>query len=213
MTKQDATVDEEIAAISSVYAALKELEPEAQARVLKYVAEKLKIRDLMQDDDAASRQEISEATYEDRKYEGPAERREDASEELEGISPIAKKWMARNGLEAKKLSAIFSLGVDEIDLIAKTVPGTNKHDRMRNVFLLKGVAAYIGSGAARFTHEQVKETCLHYDAWDAANFARSFKSLTSEVSGNKDTGYALTPRGLTSATELVKSMNQTGTVD
>jgi hypothetical protein len=213
MTKQDTTVDEEIAAISNVYAALKELEPEAQARVLKYVAEKLKIRDSMLGDDAASRQERSEDTSKDRKDEGATERREDASEELEGISPIAKKWMARNGLEPKKLSTIFSLGVDEIDLIAKTVPGKNKKDKMHNVFLLKGVAAYVGTGVARFTHEQVKETCLHYNAFDANNFIYNFKSLAGELSGSKDTGYTLTARGLTSATELVKSMSQTDTGD
>jgi len=34
--------------------------------------------------------------------------------------------MTRNGLEAEKLSAIFSLGIDEIDLVAKSVPGKGK---------------------------------------------------------------------------------------
>ena len=29
---------------------------------------------------------------------------------------------------------------------------------MRDVILLKGVASYLGSGAARVTHQQIKET-------------------------------------------------------
>jgi hypothetical protein len=118
--------------------------------------------------------------------------------------------MTRNGLQAKQLSAIFSLGVDEIDLAAKTVPGTNKKEKMHSVFLLKGVAAYLGTGAARFTHEHMKEACLHYDAFDAGNFAANFKNLSSEVSGGKDTGYTLTARGLANATEMVKTLTQSG---
>ena len=79
---------------------------------------------------------------------------------------------------------------------------------MHSVFLLKGVAAYLGTGAARFTHEQIKETCLHYDAFDSSNFAVYFKSLSAEVSGNKETGYTLTPRGLAAGTEMVRVLSQ-----
>jgi hypothetical protein len=96
--------------------------------------------------------------------------------------------------------------VDEIDLIAKTVPGKGKRDKMRSVFLLKGAAAYLGTGAARVTHEQIKEACLHYDAFDVANFAVNLRSLSGEVSGTKEAGYTLTPRGLASATEMVKAL-------
>jgi hypothetical protein len=95
-------------------------------------------------------------------------------------------------------------------LIAETVSGKSKKDKMHNVFLLKGVAAYLGSGAARFTHEQIKEACLHYDAFDAANFATHLKSISADVSGSKAVGYTLTARGIASATELVKTMAQSG---
>ena len=62
------------------------------------------------------------------------------------------------------LSHVFSLGGDEVDLIAKKVPGKSAGARMRSVFLLQGVAAYLASGAPRFTQERVKEACLHYNA-------------------------------------------------
>ena len=77
---------------------------------------------------------------------------------------------------------------------------------MHSVLLLKGIASYLGSGATRFTYEQLKEACLHYKAFDAANFAASLKSFSAEVSGEKSTAYVLTPRGLSSATEIVKKM-------
>ena len=112
--------------------------------------------------------------------------------------------MKRNGLKADQLSSMFSLGVDEIDLVAKKVPGATKKDRMRSVFLLKGVAAYLGSGTARVSHDQIKEACLHYDAFDNTNFSKYLKTMSSEVSGGKEAGYTLTARGLTEATELIR---------
>lgn len=210
--KQTTKVDPEIVAISEVYAALKDLEPDAQSRVLIYVAGKLKIAapTLETQQDLVEKQR--EVGLDARTNEIAAGGREHEDEGLEGISPVAKKWMARNGLKPKQLSTVFSLGVDEIDLIAKTVPGKNIKERMHSIFLLKGIAAYLGTGVARFTHEQLKEACLHYDAFDAANFAINFKSLSSEISGSKDAGYALTARGVANATEMVKTISQPGKV-
>lgn len=206
MTKRTTPgIDPEIAAISNVYAALKELEPESQARVLAYVAGKLKIASPLEANQEA-RLDMRDTFNETRRDERQAERKERDDGDLQGISPVAQKWIARNGLLPKQLSLIFSLGVDEIDLIAKTVPGKGKREKMRSVFLLKGIAAYLSTGAARFTHEQMKEACLHYDAYDANHFADNLKTLSSEISGSKDTGYVLTARGLANATEMVKDM-------
>lgn len=207
MTKKAALgMDPEIIAINDVYAALKDLDPEAQSRVLGYVAGKLKILAPASETQFESRSRQSDDTGQTNKGVGGSESDSQGNDDLDGVSPVARKWMIRNGLQSKQLSAVFSLGVDEIDLVAKSVPGKNKKEKMRSVFLLKGVAAYLGAGAARFTHEQMKEACLHYEAFDAANFALNFKSLSSEVSGNKDSGYSLTARGLTNATEMVKTI-------
>jgi hypothetical protein len=204
-TEQKAGSDPEIEAISSTCKALEGLDSEARARVLRYVAAKLKV-------DVAAiidvDQGISQSSSENPVTQRTNDRAEDnvIDDELEGISPIAKKWMIRNGLTAQGLSAIFSLGVDEIDLVANKVPGHGKRSRMHSVLLLKGLAAYIGTGVARFTHEQFKEACLHYEAYDADNFASYMKAFSGEVSGDKRSGYSLSARGLNNATVLVKSL-------
>ena len=77
---------------------------------------------------------------------------------------------------------------------------------MQSVFLLKGVAAYLSSGVARFTHEQISRLAFTKTPFDSANFAKSLKVLSAEVSGTKDTDYTLTARGLTEAKELLKEM-------
>ncbi len=210
--KNNVKIAPEVAAIGAVHAALVHLEPEAQARVLNYVALMLKITPPTQGEGFLEHTEekIRDDAAEPPKSDAPTQEAERADTEIEGISPVAKKWMVRNGLPANQLSAIFSLGVDEIDLIAKTVPGRSQKDKVRSVALLKGIAAYLGTGAARFTHEQLKEACLHYDAYDATNFSKYLKSLASEVAGNKSSSYTLTTRGFASATEVIKGMTQPG---
>lgn len=202
-----ASGDAEIAAISLVYDALQTLDALAQARVLDYVARKLGLtttgvvqlpqesREKSQESGAAS--QLDEHRKSDSESSQP--------DECEGISPPGIKWIKRNGISSKSLSDLYSLGVDEIDLIAQSVPGKNMKERMRSVILMKGIASYLGTGAPRVTHQQGKEACLHYKAFDATNFATHMKALASDISGNKEGGYTLTARGLSSATDLIKS--------
>jgi hypothetical protein len=199
--------DPEISAISTVYKALRELNPDAHARVLHYVAGKLKI-DIRKLREATVSNEEGAETESEATSPQLGKASEVIDDGLEGVSPVAKRWMIRNSLQAKPIATIFSLGVDEIDLVAKTVPGTSKKDRMHNVLLLKGIAAYLGTGIPHFTHEQLKEACMHYQAYDAANFAAYMKSFSGEASGDKRTGYTLTPRGLSSGTELLREILQ-----
>lgn len=207
MTKQAKNqLDPEIVAIGEVYAAMKELDLDAKKRVLEYVSNKFNIElssVINPDTDTSTSGSSSSFTSPQPQAGSDSE----ASDEFEGISPAGKKWITRNGIDISKLMAIFSLGIDEIDLVSKTIPGKGKSQRMRHVFLLKGIASYLGSGYAKFTHEQIKEACLHYGAWDGPNFAQNFKVMAAEVSGTKEIGYTLTAKGLSEATNLVKSMS------
>ena len=207
MSSAEAAIDPEIAAIGIVYAGLKDLDADAQQRVLDFVVGKLKLR--IKEAASAPKPRVAPHYDEDSDHGRVASHDQDELEDLDendGISSTAKKWMKRNGLGSDKLSSVFSLGVDEIDLVAKSVPGKGKKERMHNVFLLKGVASYLGTGSPRFTFDQVKEALLHYDAFDTSNFAAFFKSFASEVSGSKEAGYTLTARGLTNATALLKEI-------
>lgn len=207
-SKASQSDDDEIEAISAVNGALKNLDADAQARVVTYIVRKLGISELGTStqtirtarNEAPSLPEVSEAEL------PPIEEKAGGdNDEFDGINSVALKWIRRSQLTAADLSKIFSIGLDEIDLVAAKVPGANKKERMHSVLLLKSIAAYLASGAARVAHETVKEACLHYDAWDTNNFASYLKSFASEVGGNKESGYTLTPKGLTVATELVRT--------
>jgi len=195
----------EIDAYRTVYLALKSLDPPAQLRVLRYSAEMLGLKSESPGASgrASSDQEENQSSDSTASASTPDAQ---TSDDIEGINAVALKWMRRSNLNPKSLQTLFSLGIDEIDLVAKSVPGTSKRERMRNVLLLKAIAAYLGTGAARVTYEQLKEASLHYNAYDANNFAAHIKSFAPDVGGTKESGFTLTARGLTAATDLIKEM-------
>lgn len=206
--ERPAKFDAEVTAMNAVVTAINELDAPAQQRVISYVVQRFNLQAPTMNTESGS----SPNEYQ-REPDPPIDREEPRGESnpvdedgLEGINPVARKWMSRNGLAVDGLSKLFSLGIDEIDLVAKKVPGNSKKERMRSVILMKGVASYLGGGAPRVSHEQVKETCLHYDAFDTDNFAQYLKKMSAEVGGTKEAGYTLTARGLTAATELVKQI-------
>jgi hypothetical protein len=175
--------------------------------VIEYVADKLGV--LGQLSVSTTDRRLREPESADRAAESAAKsqptEQPSGTTDDDGINSVALKWMKRSGFAVQSLNSLFSFG-DEIDLIANTVPGKSKTQRVHSVLLLKGVAAYLASGVPRVTHEQLKETALHYDAFDAPNFAAHIKSFASEISGTKQSGYTLNPRGLAAATELIKNI-------
>ena len=209
-------IDNEIQAMADIYDSLANLDEAAQLRVLEYVTKRLGIslqgigpdserqerRSPPPPRDQSKTDELADADEgEDEDNDG-----DDDSSALEGISPVAKKWMRRNSLSEQQLSAIFSLGTEEIDLVAESVPGKNKRARSKEVLLLLGIAKYLSGGAARFTHAEAKEACIHYDAYDRANFAAGVKKFSGEITGSASEGYQLNARGITAATKLIKQM-------
>jgi hypothetical protein len=204
--------DSEFLAMRQVYASLVPLSPESRARVVEYVSSRLGFSwsrgtteaDLHRPttrEPAASR----EPQRVERQLEGSTEE-DEASEDVGGVSPPGLKWMRRSNLSLAQLEPIFSVNLDEIDLIASEIPGRGKASRMANVLRLKCLAQYLATGAAKVTHDDFNEACVHYHAQDAGHFAENMRALNAEVTGSKETGYQLTPKGMTVATALVKDM-------
>lgn len=206
MTTETEDRGPEIEALGTVCKALGGLSMAAQTRILKYACEAYGIDAIF---GAVQTSPGPDPVRETMTSEGPPQvttSEDPPSAEFEGVSSVALKWITRSGFDAESLGQIFSLGGDEIDLIAQDVPGDKKRERMKNVLLLLGVASYLSSGAARVSDDKLRETCQHYDALDPTNFAAGLKSFAAEISGTKETGYTLNQRGLTAARDLIKDM-------
>jgi len=211
MKKQKSNgIDPEISAISAVYDALRELDEAAQIRVIEYVRKKLGhkngAREVPAEEEGNDHETAPVGRSSEAADEVPAP--QDENDPWNSVSPVAKKWVQRNDLDKKFLGTIFSIGGEEIDLIAKVLPGKSMRQRVHEVILLKGIAAYLGGGVARLSHDALKEACSHYDAYDSTNLSKTIKSFAPDVSGTKENGYSLTPRGLASGAELLKQMNK-----
>lgn len=197
--------DPEFIALAAVYTALKDLNAESQTRVIEYVCHKLGVASPTNREVRSSGSDTShDSGFSPVNSNSPHTAEHD--NDTDGISPIAIKWMRRSSLTANELSQFFSLGTEEIDLVAKKIPGKSKNARTKSVVLLKGIAAYLSTGAARMTDEQIKEACIHYDAFDSPNHAKYLKRMAAEVSGSKANGFVLTARGITSATEILNEL-------
>lgn len=204
MANKKAETTPEIDAYRTVYLALKSLDAAAQLRVLRYSAEMLGLKFEIPNLDGRIHVDRPEQSN-DYTTNSPILEAQ-SSDDTDGLNSIALRWIRRSDLDPKDLRTLFSLGVDEIDLIAKSVPGKSKRERMRNVLLLKAIAAYLGTGAARVAYEQLKEAAIHYKAYDATNFAAHIKSFAADIGGTKESGYTLNARGLAAATDLIKQM-------
>jgi len=200
----------ELQAVAVIYDALKALDPPVQLRALRYAAEMLGIS--LNNTDGRHDRRNKDTNLPDQDSGGPQIElppntlQTPDDDHAEGINAVALKWIRRSDIDVKELQQLFSLGIDEIDLVAKKIPGKSKRERLRNVILLKGVAAYLSSGTPRISNDQLKEASLHYNAYDVANHAKYLKDFSGDVSGTKESGYTLSARGLTAATELVKEM-------
>jgi hypothetical protein len=211
--------DAELAAMAAVFNALRSLDIEAQNRVLEYVERRLGVqrtvaplkKNVQVHDvtpEQTRREPVTAASSERPLTSDQHEQEESEGGGLEGVSAIARKWLVRSGLTTDQVSRLFSLGVDEIDLVAANVPGKSTRERLHNVILLQGVAAYLNSGAPRVENEKLKEAIRHYDADVGGNFATYMKDWASEFAGSRAAGFTLTTRGLNSAKELIKQMTR-----
>ncbi len=202
--------DAELAAMAKVLAALKHLEPPVQQSVIEWAVRRFNLKspfaNTVQPPPPEDFPDLSEASKRHRIVTQPEPEHTQKGGEIEGVNIVAQKWIKRSGLSEDQISKLFSLGVDDIDVVAKSVPGKKKIERLKNVLLLQGVAAYLSSGVARVDWSKLKESASHYDADAGGNFPAYLKSFGAEASGSVATGFTLTSRGLNEAKELIAQM-------
>jgi hypothetical protein len=205
--------DAELTAMGKVLAALKDLEPSIQQSVIEWAVRRFKLKSPFANSvqappppAPAAMPDLSEPGKRHKIVEEPEPEHKEGQGEIEGVNVVAQKWVRRSGLSEDQISKLFSLGVDDIDVVAKSVPGKKKIERLKNVLLLQGVAAYLGSGVARVEWTKLKESASHYDADAGGNFPTYLRGFSAEATGSVATGFTLTSRGLNEAKELIKQM-------
>lgn len=137
----------------------------------------------------------------------PKEEKKREESPLGGDFPSsAKAWIKRNKLESTAIAEMFSLENGEFRLNLDTAIGNSKREQTLNTYLLTGVAAFLGTGAATFTDTSARENCDHLGCYDPANHAVYVKKeFGNKVKGSKSAGWKLTAPGLSAAAKLIQS--------
>lgn len=205
-------IEKELEALRTVYRALHPLNTQARSRVMTHVGNTLEFSNAGTVVES-SRDNTAMATSSGVVIAGQDQLPlttldiQDRDFEYRGLSAVAKSWVLRHELSLRAMSTIFSFGADHIRVVVKSLPGERAKDKARSIFLLQGFAVYLSSGKVQFGHDLMKETCTHYGIYDPKHTSEHLRAIASEISGNSKSGYALTNRGLLSATSLVRSLS------
>jgi hypothetical protein len=127
-----------------------------------------------------------------------------------GISTRAYSWMRQNDLSLERLSHVFHIGAEGVEIIAPEIPGNSNRDKVRNAYVLLGVARFLDSGEARFDDKAARALCARYGFYDQTNHTKYMKG-GNEFTGSKSAGWTVTTPGLKHGAVLIKLL--TGSPD
>lgn len=120
--------------------------------------------------------------------------------------PRARTWMQQNSLSLDQLEQVFHFEEGTAQVIASEIPGGNNRERVRNAYLLTGVAQLLVSGEAKFDDRSGRELCEASGFYDPTNHAKFFKS-GNELTGSRDKGWVLTSPGLKAAAKVIAEIS------
>jgi len=125
------------------------------------------------------------------------------------LPPRARMWMQQNDLSLDQLEQVFHLDEGAAQVIASEIPGENNRERVRNAYLLTGVAQLLLTGEARFDDRSGRELCEASGFYDPTNHAKFFKS-GNELTGSRDKGWVVTSPGLKAAAKAIAEISSKG---
>jgi hypothetical protein len=119
----------------------------------------------------------------------------------------AQSWMKQNNLSFDQIYQIFHLADDGVEVIAASLPGKNNRERVRNAYVLCGIANLLSTGVANFDDKTARGVCEKLGIYDHTNHMKYMKG-GNEFTGSKDKGWTLTAPGLKHGAGMIASMAQ-----
>lgn len=124
--------------------------------------------------------------------------------EVSGFPPRVGTWMRQNQILPEQLENVFHKSEDGFDLIASEIPGKTNREKVRNAYVLLGLARFLYSGEGKFDDKPARALCERYGFFDSTNHMKYMKG--SEFAGTKDKGWTLTAPGLKRGAALIKEI-------
>jgi hypothetical protein len=137
---------------------------------------------------------------------GQREQQQD-SEGISDLPPRARTWMRQNGLSIDQVFQVYHLDSNGVEIIASEIPGRNNREKVRNAYILQGIASLLQSGDARFDDVSARSLCESHGFFDGTNHMKYMKG-GNEFTGSKDRGWTLTAPGLKLGASLVAQLSK-----
>jgi hypothetical protein len=190
------SAEPELEAMGQVLAALQPLDPHAQTRVIRWVAEKLQLGASFE---AAVAQQISGTFLEKSK---PPQFEPGAHQ----LSSAASTWIQQNGVTFPALESVFHLEGTEVTVIAAHIPGNSNREKVLNCYILAGVGEFLRTGNPVFTDKYARSLCHGFGCLDTTNHTKFLSEKGNEFTGSKDQGWTLTAPGKKRGAVLIKEI-------
>lgn len=123
--------------------------------------------------------------------------------------PRARMWMQQSSLSVDQLEQVFHFEEGAVQIIASDIPGSSNRERVRNAYLLTGIAQLLVTGETRFDDRSGRELCEASGFYDPTNHAKFFKS-GNELTGSREKGWVLTSPGLKAAAKVIAEISARG---
>lgn len=140
-------------------------------------------------------------------HEAPASSGAAASAAPGGVPESVKPFLTANAITTDVLARVFHPIGAGAQLLAASIPGSGKANRLVSLSLLLSVKQALESGNFTCTLKELRELAVHYDCYDSANFAATLKNNKGYYKPrDKGADLELSGPGLKKAGELIKNI-------
>ena len=124
-----------------------------------------------------------------------------------GVPDAIKPFLTANAITTEILEKVFHPTGPGAQLLASSIPGNSKANKLVNLSLLLCVKQALESGGFTCTLKELRELAVHYDCYDSPNFSSTMKSNKSYYKMRvKGADLELSGPGLKKAGEIIKSI-------
>jgi hypothetical protein len=130
---------------------------------------------------------------------------DDELDKVEGAQSLAARsvaWMRQNEISMEQLQHTFLIENGSVEIIAQIQGGSNR-EKVRNVYVLVGIANFIRTGDQKFDDADARSLCERFGIYDSTNHSKYMKG-GNEFTGSREKGWTLTMPGLKVGANLVK---------
>jgi hypothetical protein len=124
-----------------------------------------------------------------------------------GVPDAVKPFLTSNAITTEILEKVFHPTGPGAQLLASSIPGNGKANKLVSLSLLLCVKQALESGIFTCALKDLRELAVHYDCYDSPNFAKTLKAKKNYYNPReKSMDLELSGPGRRKAGEIIKSI-------